>query len=152
MKITLNELRRIIKEEIEVLSEMSEPKPPPIEGPQYPGKFPGQVAKFTGVSTETRKYIPIIDKFTGLKKTIPIKVNVKNDIVFVWNGTEWTKLDTSDSPESTDVSTTTKLMAPRRERPERPEPPIDPRGLGTATVIRRRRRDDGEEEIMPIRK
>lgn len=154
MKITLQELRRIIREEIEVLAETTDPKSPPIEGPQYPGKYPGQVVTFSGVRIPVRKMIPIINKFTGKQEFIPIKVEEKNDIVFIWDGKNWNKQDPAAKPKTTPgVSTTTpsSLKPVKRERPPREEPPVDPRDLGKATVIRRRRGDDGKEDIMPVR-
>ena len=156
MKITIQNLRRIIREEIEVLSETMGPKPPPVEGPQYPGKYPGQVVTFSGIRTPTRKFIPIIDKFTGEKKVIPVTVEEKNDIVFMWDGKKWNKQDPSvkqpGSPEASSATSTPSSLKPvKRERPPREEPPVDPRDLGKATVIRRRRGDDGKEDIMPVR-
>jgi len=149
MKITLNELRRIIREEIEVLAEAEGPKPPPAEGPQYPGKYPGQVVTFSGIRTPVRKFIPTIDKFTGQKKVIPVTIEEKNDIVFVWDGKKWNKQDPSTKPLPTSGSSSTSpssLKPVKRERAPREEPPVDPRDLGRATVIRRR-----GDDITPVR-
>lgn len=148
MEITIQNLRRIIREELEMLTEAE-------GGPQYPGKYPGQVVTFSGIRTPTRKFIPIIDKFTGEKKVIPVTVEEKNDIVFMWDGKKWNKQDPAVKPGSTAGSSTTStpssLKPVKRERPPREEPPVDPRDLGKATVIRRRRGDDGKEDIMPVR-
>lgn len=155
MKITLQELRRIIKEEIEVLTEMSAPKPPPSEGPQYPGRYVGQVVTFSGVRTPTRKFIPIIDQFTGKQKFIPVTVEVKNDIVFIWDGAGWNKQDATaavDQPGPLGPERKASPLKPiKKERPPREAAPVDPRDLGKATIVRRRRGEDGSEEIMPVR-
>jgi len=152
MEITIQNLRRIIREELEMLSEAEGGSR--TEGPQYPGKYPGQVVTFSGIRTPVRKFIPIVDKFTGQKKVIPVTVDEKNDIVFMWDGKKWNKQDSSMKPEpatSSSATTPSSLKPVKRERSPREEPPVDPRDLGKATVIRRRRGDDGKEDIMPVR-